>query len=353
MSLLAACGFVLATPLSEAQPRRTSTTVTAEAAPRRPRPPRVEAPSRRARAAQRDAPARRRPERPVVASRREGTTASRRRSTAQSARPRRGQRARHAVPIDEPEPEAFPGTSPSRSIGSANRGRLRRGVSLTSTPHLVVRGGRTSAFGTAELVGALQRAAARVAEQHPGPRLVVGDLSGEHGGRLSPHRSHRSGRDADISFYLVDERGEPVEAPRFVHLGRSGCGPLGGRQYCLDPVRSFSLVAALLDDPSARVQYVLVAADLRERLLAEGARRGAPAEVLDRVRIATDLHAGSRSHRSHFHVRIYCPIDDRPECIDDPPYHAWYEGMPAPRHRPAVRRPTPDRRRATVRRSRD
>lgn len=235
------------------------------------------------------------------------------------------------------EPEREP--SPSRSIGTPNRGRIRDGVEITPTPHLVVRDGpRGATYGIAELVGLLHRAAARVASEHPGPRLLAGDLSKEGGGRLSPHRSHRSGRDADVSFYLLDEDGQPVETTRFVHLRRNGCGRAEGRRYCFDPVRNWALIVALLADPVARVQYVLVTPYLRRRLLAEGERQNAPEELLERVRIATRPRTGSASHRSHFHVRIYCPLDDRPECIDEPPYHAWYEGEPSPGAAAAMRR---------------
>lgn len=236
-----------------------------------------------------------------------------------------------------PAPEREP--SPSCSIGSHDRGRMRDAVELTGTPHLVVRDGpRGARFGTAELVGLIQRAAARVAAEHPGPRLLAGDLSRARGGRLRPHRSHRSGRDADISFYLLDEEGQPVEATRFVNLRRNGCGRAGGRRYCFDPVRNWALVVALLADPVARVQYLLVTPYLRRRVLAEGERQNAPPELLERVRLATRPHSGSRAHRSHFHVRIYCPVDDRPECLDEPPYHAWYEGTPSPRAAAATRR---------------
>lgn len=229
--------------------------------------------------------------------------------------------------------------SSSQSIGSPDRGRIRNAVEVVPTAHLVLRETRRrpASHGIEELVGLLQRAAARVAVAHPGPRLVVGDLSSERGGRLPPHRSHRSGRDADVSFYLVHD-GEPVEPPRFVHLRRNGCGRIGQQRYCFDPVRNWALLVALLTDPIARVQYVLVAPDLRRRLLAEGERQGAPPELLERVRIVTAPNSGSRSHRSHFHVRIYCPLDDRPECVDEPPYHAWYEGEPSPDAAKAVRR---------------
>jgi penicillin-insensitive murein endopeptidase len=247
-----------------------------------------------------------------------------------------------------PEPEPAPS---SRSIGVPDRGRLQDGVQLAATEDLFVRETRREAiFGTDELVGLIGRAAHAVGEAHPGPSLSVGDLSRARGGLLHPHRSHRSGRDADLGFYLLDEEGHPIQAPRFVSLRRDGCGRIGEQRYCFDPVRSWALIAAAVSDPSARVQYVLVAPDIRRRLLAEGERIGAPQELRDRVSTVTEPHSGSHAHRSHFHVRIYCPVGDRPECIDEPPFYDWYEGEPAP-PTPTIRRIRTTQRRAARRRA--
>jgi penicillin-insensitive murein endopeptidase len=259
-----------------------------------------------------------------------------------------------ATTVPPPREASAPApSSESRSIGVPDRGRLRNAVELVTTPHLLARTGRRPAnYGTSELVGLLTRAAASVRADGTGPRMVVGDLSGQNGGRLSPHRSHRSGRDADVSFYLTDGEGHPVEPPHFVQIRRSGCGEVRGVQYCLDVERSWELLVALVSDPVARVQYVLVAPDLRRRLIEEGQRRNAPAALMDRVMLATEPHSGSHSHRSHFHVRIYCPVGDRPECVDEPPYHAWYEGEPAPRTPQIVERRARERRVARARRAR-
>lgn len=233
--------------------------------------------------------------------------------------------------VEDEAGESEPPTYESRSVGVPDRGQLLDGVELQDGPYLFVRETRRgrATWGTGELVGLIQRAAAQVAAAHPGPKLVVGDLSRRRGGRLSPHRSHRNGRDADIGFYLLNEAGEPVEPPRFVHVGRRGCGRIGRDRYCFDVERNWTLLTALVSDPIARIQYVLVAPYIRRRLLAEGERRGASEALMARVRTVTAPHRGSSAHRSHFHVRIYCPVDDRPGCVDEPPYHEWYVGEPS------------------------
>ncbi len=265
--------------------------------------------------------------------------------------PARAQAQNEVAEESPPEPaEEDAGTS-SCSVGSPDRGRLRDSALLEETPYLFVRESRRRAqYGTAELVGLVQRSAAAVGLALEGPKLVVGDLSGRRGGRLSPHRSHRSGRDVDMGFYLLDAEGSMTQPPHFVPIRRDGCGRIRDDRFCFDASRNWALLSAVVQDPVARVQYVLVAPDIARRVIAEAERQGAPSELIERVRTVTQPHAGSHAHRSHFHVRIYCPVDDRPDCRDEPPFHPWYEGEPAPPG-PAVRRLRLRQRRAAQRRA--
>jgi hypothetical protein len=41
-------------------------------------------------------------------------------------------------------------------------------------------------------------------------------------------------------------------------------------------------------------------------------------------------------HANHFHVRIYCPADDRPHCRDSAPYWPWYRTTEATESEPAL-----------------
>lgn len=203
----------------------------------------------------------------------------------------------------------------SRSIGRANGGRLVNPAEVHETEHLVLMS-TGHQFGTEELVGLITRSAARLREQHDGPRLLVGALSRARGGRLPPHSSHQSGRDADLGLFLTDDDNAPTEPSRFVQLGESsGCGRDRGRAFCLDAERTFRFLVAMLED-DVEVQWVLIAADLRELVLAAGRRSGASDALLTQVATITELRGGSASHRSHLHVRIRCPEDDRPRCVD-------------------------------------
>ncbi len=103
-------------------------------------------------------------------------------------------------------------TEPS-SIGSANRGWLAQGHALPARGLGFVRArvGDDTRFGTPVLVSALTRAAALVEQNAPGGApLAIGDLSARDGGHHARHGSHRSGRDVDVLFYLVDASGYSV-----------------------------------------------------------------------------------------------------------------------------------------------
>lgn len=213
----------------------------------------------------------------------------------------------------------------SRSIGTANRGFLRNAAALESSETIHIKGSsRTNRYGTAELVELIEQAAAAVARAHPGSRLAVGDLSQRGGGRLRPHRSHRTGRDADLGFYMLDSDNHAIpDAGVFVRMNNDGFGVRRGRTYAFDVARNWIFVEALVTHPDIHTQYIFVARPLIEKLLRHAARIGAPAESIQRARRV--LHQPSRGapHRGHFHLRIYCPPDDRPSCVDDPPFHPW------------------------------
>lgn len=215
------------------------------------------------------------------------------------------------APAAAQEADESTGTG-SRSVGAPDRGRLENGVVLPDSDAYVRLSSDGTQWGTEELVGLLQRAAVRLQRMEEGPRLLVGSLSLRGGGRMRPHDSHQSGRDADVSIFVTDLDGASVEPSRFVDLApTTGCGRDEGGTFCLDPRRTFLFIVALLEDEVAQVRFVLIAADLRQLVLAAGRRADVSEEMLRRVEEVTSLRDGSASHRSHLHVRIECPEDDR------------------------------------------
>jgi penicillin-insensitive murein endopeptidase len=216
----------------------------------------------------------------------------------------------------------------SQSIGYADEGRLEVPFALATGDELV--SVRQHRYGTREMVELLHRAARAVAREHPGARLAVGDISSATGGPLSPHQSHQAGRDVDVGFYVTDQQGRPLPQSAFVMIAADGTGRRGGTPVEFDDARNWAFLVALVDDPGAEVQHVLIASHLRERLFEHARRIHAPADQVRRVQLVTDPIRGSERHDDHFHIRIYCSVGDRPQCHDRPPLHPWYYGTPSP-----------------------
>lgn len=236
---------------------------------------------------------------------------------------------------DAPASPTDEGDFDSQSIGHTEAGSLLHAFALESRDTLA--SVRSNHFGTRELVGLLERAADSVAREAPGSILAVGDLSSEHGGPLAPHGSHQAGRDADVGFYVLDERGQQLPQAVLVPLGADGTGPRLGATVRFDDARNWALLVAFVDDPTAEVQHVLIVEPLRQRLLAYGRSIQTPEDAFHRVELVTAPIRGSENHDSHFHVRIYCSVGDRPECLDRPPLFPWYDGTPSPDALEAVR----------------
>ncbi len=96
------------------------------------------------------------------------------------------------------------------------------------------------------------------------------------GGReLSHHHSHESGRDADVAFFLSDNRGHAWLQNEYVRIDANGRAPTHGG-VLFDDARNWAFVRALVTSAAARgVMSIFVARWLRERLLAYGKRRSA------------------------------------------------------------------------------
>ena len=221
----------------------------------------------------------------------------------------------------------------SLSCGAVNRGALAgaralaaRGPGFVTPEPWLVRGLR---FGTAELVGLVERAASRVARQHPGAELAVADLSAEEGGAVARHRSHQSGRDVDLIYYAIDRTGAPL--PNDGHMAMFG---LDGRathaespepaprieERFFDMARNWALVAALVSDPDVRVDRIFVSRRVRDWLLAYARAAGAPEPLVARAAAVLAYPGDGNGHADHMHVRIACSAADQAEgrCSDAP-----------------------------------
>ena len=203
----------------------------------------------------------------------------------------------------------------AQSAGAPNKGRLYGGEKLASSKSVEVRGGG-HAYGLPDLVRVLRRAAAKVSGKHKGSVLYVGDLSAKNGGALLGHNSHQSGRDADVGFYMVSEKGKHVNPHRFVAFGSDG-RPRGGEVVRFDDERNWAFVEALLSDTKTDVRYLFVSSGLRTRLLKYAAKKNVAKDLYAKAAAALMSPADADVHDDHFHVRIACPERMRATCVEE------------------------------------
>ena len=220
----------------------------------------------------------------------------------------------------------------SVSTGLTSRGRIRRPakLELTGTGWLVPpkwkeRGVQS---GVEERVLALGRAAKAVRGKNKHVSVGIADLSPQRGGKSQWHSSHQSGRDVDIIFYSVDEQGKPLAPPENDMIRYDGEGKPYVRRGAtyddpqwearrFDTARNWSLVEALLTDPEIRVQWVFVSQALEDRMLEHATRHKKPRWLVEYARTVMYDPPDAPTHNDHFHVRIYCPRDDRFHgCVD-------------------------------------
>lgn len=209
----------------------------------------------------------------------------------------------------------------SISYGRPNRGRLIDGVKLPDAGPGFVTGpiwkARGNRYGTDELVTLLKGVSRRMKKKSRDARLVVADLSGTRGGAAHTfHRSHQSGRDVDLLYYVRDAEGKQVEADVMRVLDGKGVAR-DGSGITFDVARNWQLIKELLTAREAYVQYIFVYRPLAEKLIEHATQIGEPAALVARAAKAVKQPGDSAPHNDHMHVRIYCPPTDRMYgCVD-------------------------------------
>jgi penicillin-insensitive murein endopeptidase len=179
------------------------------------------------------------------------------------------------------------------SIGTPDAGLLLNPVPFPEGPFWAVRDPR-EAWGTDETIDYVVTAIEAVEARFPGsPRVVIGDLSNPRGGRLNRHRSHQTGRDADIGFYY--RRGE---VDTF----------LTARKKDLDLPRTWALCRALVTETDVDRIFVdrSLIAVLYAHAVAEGEDRGWLNDVFGRSG-GKGIIQHERRHKDHLHVRFFNP----------------------------------------------
>lgn len=180
------------------------------------------------------------------------------------------------------------------SVGAPNRGRLVNGVELPELPQLYTRRFPEKLYGSSHMVRALIVGIAnfRRLARFDG-EVVINAISLPRGGRFRPHRSHQSGRDADIRL-----------------LARPGVKHAPSPQE-VDWMATWRLLSALI--ATGEVQYIFLDYSLQKRLYtvarSAGVSKQQLAEVLQWPREARSNNGivrHSPGHKGHFHVRMKC-----------------------------------------------
>lgn len=184
-------------------------------------------------------------------------------------------------------------------------------------------------FGVEELASLLVYSG-RALKMHD-ERLLLGiaDMSRARGGRSAWHRSHQTGRDVDLLFFVANEDGVPLVNTAMLHhrpdgSSRGSAKDEGGSVH-FDVRANWLLVSVLLNNPVAEVQYLFIQDDLRQLLLQHAEDTGVSRSLLARATEILRQPGDSAPHDDHMHVRIYCPKNDLAAGCQDFGQMRWHK----------------------------
>jgi murein endopeptidase len=185
------------------------------------------------------------------------------------------------------------GSLGSMSVGNPNAGLLVNGKNAQKS-ELYAPIAPGTAWGTEETLGyldaALRKVHAAIADT---PALVLGDISARSGGPISPHLSHQSGRDVDISYFYVGEQ-------RWYRRGNA---------ENLDLPRNWAFVRALVTETD--VEFIFMDNSIQALLKEYATSIGENRAWVDGLFGGGGQRAivrYARGHATHVHVRFFNPI---------------------------------------------
>lgn len=188
-------------------------------------------------------------------------------------------------------------------IGPPQAGRLVNGVLLPPSPYYVLRL-PPSSYGTTHAIEVFRRGLVRFEARSEYPRpLILGSMSAKHGGPLTGHRSHQSGRDIDIRLPLDTKYPDwfPVEPKR------------------VDWLATWQLISAMAE--TKQVVAIFLDYALQKELAAAAKASGATDEersAFIQWPRGAKAHRGlvrhSPGHEGHLHIRFECG-DYEIECV--------------------------------------
>jgi murein endopeptidase len=191
----------------------------------------------------------------------------------------------------------------SRSVGAPNRGHLEHGVPFIEGEAWILREYRPRSWATRHVVTELAAQLDAFHHGHPEAHPVkLGELSQRGGGKIKPHRSHRSGRDVDLGYVML----ERPEGHRHVRATPA----------TLDAPATWALVQRLR--ASGSVERIFMARSVQAQLLPHAMATMDPAELPtmfsvlaeDRRTKTTAFLRDVPGHEAHMHIRFACTDGD-------------------------------------------
>jgi penicillin-insensitive murein endopeptidase len=202
-----------------------------------------------------------------------------------------------------------------QSLGFYSRGSLQNASALAPSGmgYIKLFPSRNRQFGSQELVQVLTAAARAVQGQFPaGERIQVGDLSAERGGKITKHASHQNGLDADLSYFRVNHREQPVEFENgfdevFVRNGRVTENFDIERNWAFfNALIASGQVQRIFVDPAIKLLYCELLEELQDATF-PSVQAPSAQEVLRRLRPISN-------HDDHSHVRLVCQAGNH-QCV--------------------------------------
>ncbi len=181
------------------------------------------------------------------------------------------------------------------SLGLPNHGRLVNGVQMPKGDEWMLTD-PGDAWGTQETIDNLTLAIHAVNKQFADtPKMVIGHISAQHGGHLSPHLSHQQGRDVDISYFYKD-------SPKWYAVATDDN---------LDKARTWAFIKTLVKETPVEMIFIDSAV---QRIIKDYAlSAGEDPKWLDSVfqvgsknPLAIVRHA--KGHATHIHIRFFSPV---------------------------------------------
>lgn len=194
----------------------------------------------------------------------------------------------------------------SESIGLPHDGSLVGGMPMMDGPGRKITAERWKTWATRHTVLQLDRVLRLWAKREKGaPPVLVSNLSARQGGVLSPHKTHQSGRDVDLSYITRWDGKRPVT---WQHVTAQN----------LDARRTWALLKLLVKE--ADVEVMFIDRNLQKVLLAHAKKHG----TVRSSRLPRWLEVAKGKgpngpiikhvpgHTDHIHVRFRCrPTEGR------------------------------------------